>query len=38
LKHAPPFSVDISGNPGGGMPMVLLCDEDVAKKVIAWDK
>jgi hypothetical protein len=38
LKHAPPFSIDISGNPGAGMSMVLLCDENVALKVIARDK
>jgi diapolycopene oxygenase len=25
-------------NPGGGMPMVILCGQNVAKKVVAWDK
>ncbi len=26
-----------SVNPGGGMPMVVLCGQNVAKKVVAWD-
>jgi diapolycopene oxygenase len=25
-------------NPGGGMPMVVLCGQNVAKKIVAWDK
>src|SRR5512137_564485 len=32
------FFVGGSVNPGGGMPMVVLCGQNVAKKVIAWDK
>jgi diapolycopene oxygenase len=27
-----------SVNPGGGMPMVVLCGQNVAKKVVAWDQ
>lgn len=27
-----------SVNPGGGMPMVILCGQNVAKKVVAWDR
>jgi diapolycopene oxygenase len=27
-----------SVNPGGGMPMVLLCGQNVAKRVVAWDR
>jgi len=27
-----------SVNPGGGMPMVVLCGQNVAKKVMAWDR
>jgi diapolycopene oxygenase len=27
-----------SVNPGGGMPMVVLCGQNVAKKVVAWDR
>jgi diapolycopene oxygenase len=25
-------------NPGGGMPMVVLCGQNVAKKIVAWDR
>lgn len=32
------FFVGGSVNPGGGMPMVILCGQNVAKKVLAWDK
>lgn len=31
------FFVGGSVNPGGGMPMVILCGQNVAKKVVAWD-
>jgi diapolycopene oxygenase len=24
--------------PGGGMPMAVFCGQNVAKKVVAWDK
>ena len=27
-----------SVNPGGGMPMVVLCGQNVAKKIVAWDR
>jgi diapolycopene oxygenase len=32
------FFVGGSVNPGGGMPMVILCGQNVAKKIAAWDK
>ena len=32
------FFVGGSVNPGGGMPMVILCGQNVAKKVVAWDR
>jgi len=32
------FFVGGSVNPGGGMPMVILCGQNVAKKVAAWDR
>jgi len=32
------FFVGGSVNPGGGMPMVVLCGQNAAKKVVAWDK
>jgi diapolycopene oxygenase len=32
------FFVGGSVNPGGGMPMVVLCGQNVAKKVVAWDQ
>jgi diapolycopene oxygenase len=31
------FFVGGSVNPGGGMPMVVLCGQNVAKKIVAWD-
>ncbi len=36
-KYANLFFVGGSVNPGGGMPMVVLCGQNVAKKVVAWD-
>jgi diapolycopene oxygenase len=32
------FFVGGSVNPGGGMPMVVLCGQNVAKNVVAWDR
>lgn len=32
------FFVGGSVNPGGGMPMVVLCGQNVARKVIEWDR
>ncbi len=32
------FFVGGSVNPGGGMPMVVLCGQNVAKAVVAWDR
>jgi diapolycopene oxygenase len=32
------FFVGGSVNPGGGMPMVILCGQNVASKVAAWDR
>ena len=32
------FFVGGSVNPGGGMPMVVLCGQNVARKVVAWDR
>lgn len=32
------FFVGGTVNPGGGMPMVVLCGQQVAKKVAAWDR
>ncbi len=32
------FFVGGSVNPGGGMPMVVLCGQNVAKKIAAWDR
>ena len=32
------FFVGGTVNPGGGMPMVVLCGQNVAKKIVAWDK
>ena len=37
-KHPDLFFIGGSVNRGGGMPMVVLCDQKVAKKVVAWDK
>jgi diapolycopene oxygenase len=32
------FFVGGTVNPGGGMPMVVLCGQNVAKKIVAWDQ
>lgn len=32
------FFVGGSVNPGGGMPMVVLCGQHVARKIVAWDQ
>jgi diapolycopene oxygenase len=32
------FFVGGSVNPGGGMPMVVLCGQNVAKNIVAWDR
>jgi diapolycopene oxygenase len=32
------FFVGGTVNPGGGMPMVVLCGQNVARKVVAWDR
>ena len=32
------FFVGGSVNPGGGMPMVVLCGQNVAKSIVAWDQ
>ncbi len=37
-KYENLFFVGGSVNPGGGMPMVVLCGQNVAKKVVAWDR
>ena len=37
-KYQNLFFVGGSVNPGGGMPMVVLCGQNVAKKAVAWDK
>jgi len=37
-KYPNLFFVGGSVNPGGGMPMVVLCGQNVAKKVVAWDQ
>jgi len=37
-KYPNLFFVGGSVNPGGGMPMVVLCGQNVAKKVITWDR
>ncbi len=37
-KYPNLFFVGGSVNPGGGMPMVVLCGQNVAKKVAAWDR
>lgn len=38
VKYPNFFFVGGSVNPGGGMPMVVLCGQNVAKKVVAWDR
>ena len=37
-KYPNLFFVGGSVNPGGGMPMVVLCGQNVAKSVAAWDR
>jgi len=37
-KYPNVFFVGGSVNPGGGMPMVVLCGQNVAKKVVAWER
>lgn len=37
VKYPNLFFVGGSVNPGGGMPMVVLCGQNVARKVVAWD-
>lgn len=37
-KYENLFFVGGSVNPGGGMPMVVLCGQNVAKKIVAWDR
>jgi diapolycopene oxygenase len=32
------FFVGGSVNPGGGMPMVVLCGQNVARKIVGWDR
>jgi len=38
VKYPNLFFVGGTVNPGGGMPMVVLCGQNVAKKVVAWDR
>lgn len=37
-KYPNLFFVGGSVNPGGGMPMVVLCGQNVARKVVDWDR
>lgn len=37
-KYANLFFVGGSVNPGGGMPMVVLCGQNMARKVVEWDR
>lgn len=37
-KYPNLFFVGGSVNPGGGMPMVVLCGQNAAKKIVAWDR
>ena len=37
-RHENLFFVGGSVNPGGGMPMVILCGQNVCKKIIEWDR
>jgi diapolycopene oxygenase len=37
VKYPNLFFVGGSVNPGGGMPMVVLCGQNVAKKIVEWD-
>lgn len=38
VKYPNLFFVGGSVNPGGGMPMVVLCGQNVAKKIVVWDR
>jgi diapolycopene oxygenase len=38
VKYPNLFFVGGSVNPGGGMPMVVLCGQNVSKKVVEWDR
>ena len=38
VKYPNLFFVGGSVNPGGGMPMVVLCGQNVAKKVVEWNR
>jgi diapolycopene oxygenase len=38
VKYPNLFFVGGSVNPGGGMPMVVLCGQNVAKKIAEWDR
>ena len=37
-KYSNLFFVGGSVNPGGGMPMVVLCGQNVCRKIVAWDQ
>lgn len=37
-RYPNPFFVGGSVNPGGGMPMVVWCGQNVAKKIVEWDR
>lgn len=37
-KYPNLFFVGGSVNPGGGMPMVVLCGQNAARKIVAWDR
>jgi diapolycopene oxygenase len=37
-KYRGLFFVGGSVNPGGGMPMVFLCGQNVAKTIVSWDE
>ncbi len=37
-EHPNVFFVGGSVNPGGGMPMVVLCGQNVCRKVVEWDR
>jgi diapolycopene oxygenase len=37
-RYANLFFVGGSVNPGGGMPMVVLCGQNVARSIVAWDR
>jgi diapolycopene oxygenase len=37
-KYANLFFVGGSVNPGGGMPMVVLCGQNVCRKIVEWDQ